>query len=130
MEFKDRLKKYREELGIDKKRDMANKLEISESFYNLLESGTRPVSKNVLNKLVVLSKKPEEYWRYGITDEKDFISKREDFKCLKDAIVQLTEIGLLKDEHLTTGVEEVLIAAMKADVTHLIKKMNLKKEQD
>lgn len=130
MEFNDRLKEYREKSGINLKKDMARKLEISESFYNLLESGTRPVSKNVLRRLVILSEKPEEYWLYGITDERERISKREDFKCLKDAINQLSNIGLLKatDKDFSPTVEEVLIAAMKADVTHLLEKRKLEED--
>lgn len=124
MEFCDRLKSYRKELGIDVKKDMAKLLNISESFYNMLENGKRPASKNVLLKLVSLSNKPEEYWLYGVTTEKEWIEKREDFKCLRDAVKQLTEIGLLKDEEeFTPAVKEVLDAAMKADISHLIKKI-------
>jgi transcriptional regulator with XRE-family HTH domain len=123
----DRLKKFKSELGMDNNKDMAILLKISESFYSMIESRKKPVSKNVLQRLVVLSRMPEEYWVYGITDEKERLEKREEFKCLKDAIEQLSAIGLLKstDEEFSASVEEVLIAAMKADVSHILEKRNV-----
>jgi transcriptional regulator with XRE-family HTH domain len=131
MEFCDRLKKYREELGIIKKRDMAAELGISESFYNLLESGNRPPSKNILRKLFLLSKMPEEYWRYGVSNEQDYLEKREDFKCLKDAIDQLSEIGLIGlDKEFSEGAKEVILAAAIADITHILEKRNAKPKEE
>ena len=128
----DRLRKYKKELGIESNKEMATLLKIGESFYSSIENGKKPVSKNVLQRLVVLSKMPEEYWKYGITDEKERIEKREDFKCLKDAIDQLSHIGLLKSngEEFSSSVEEVLIAAMKADVTHILDKQKLKNNKE
>lgn len=130
MTIVDRLKRFKSELDIGSNKEMATLLKIGESFYSSIESGKKPVSKNVLQRLVVLSKLPEEYWKYGITDEKERIEKREDFKCLKDAIEQLSNIGLLKsdDKKFSLSVEEVLIAAMKADVTHILEKQRLEKE--
>ncbi|WP_206671191.1 helix-turn-helix domain-containing protein [Clostridium estertheticum] len=126
----DRLKKFKSELGLENNKEMATLLKIGESFYSSIESGKKPVSKNVLQRLVVLSKLPEEYWKYGITDEVELIEKREEFKCLKDAIIQLSNIGLLKSDSkdFSSSVEEVLIAAMKADVTHILDKQKIKKE--
>jgi transcriptional regulator with XRE-family HTH domain len=125
MEFKDRLEKYRKEIGINKKRDMAKKLHLSESFYNLLESGKRPPSKKVLESIVALSGKPEVYWVYGIENEKEYLKNREEFKCLKDAITQLDKIGLLDiSKEFNEGVKEVILAAALADVTHIIEKKN------
>lgn len=128
MDIIDRLKKFKNELGMDNNKDMATLLKISESFYSMIENRKKPVSKNVLQRLVVLSKMSEEYWVYGITDEEERLEKREEFKCLKDAIDQLSAIGLLKatDEEFSAAVEEVLIAAMKADVSHILEKKNLK----
>ena len=125
----DRLKKFKTELGIENNKEMATLLKIGESFYSSIENGRKPVSKNVLQRLVVLSRLPEEYWKYGITDENVRIEKREEFKCLKDAIEQLSNIGLLKvtDEEFNSSVEEVLIAAMKADVIHILEKRKLEK---
>jgi|GEM_PF-1428654 len=127
MDIIDRLKKFKNELGMDNNKDMATLLKISESFYSMIENRKKPVSKNVLQRLVVLSRMPEEYWLYGITDEKERLEKREEFKCLKDAIDQLSAIGLLKatDEEFSASVEEVLIAAMKADVTHILEKRKM-----
>ena len=127
MEFHDRLKNYREDLGVHKKRDMAAKLEIGESFYNLLESGSRKPSENILRKLFLLSNRPEEYWLYGIDEGKEYIEARKEFKCLRDAIDQLQNIGLLKlGQGFSKGVEEVLWAATVADVTHILEKKQLK----
>lgn len=129
MEFKDRLKLYREELNIKTKTEMAEKIGIKRNLYSMLENGGRQPSKDVLEKLLILSNKPEEYWLYGITDEKEYIEKREEFKCLRDAIDQLSNIGLLKDtdEEFSSAVEEVLNAAMKADVIHILEKRKLQK---
>lgn len=127
MEFKERLKEYRQNLGIERKKDMAKLLNVSESFYNMIENGTRPVSKNVLSRLVVLSNKPEEYWVYGITDEKEYINKREEFKCLKDAVNQLDNIGLLSlEKDFSDTVKEVILAAAIADITHILEKKKQK----
>ena len=130
MEFNERLKEFREKRKIKTKREMAKKINISEQLYYMLENGTRDPSKDVLRKLFIFSKLPEEYWKYGITDEKERIEKREEFKCLKDAIEQLSNIGLLKntDKVFSSSVKEVLIAAMEADVSHLLEKQNLKKD--
>lgn len=123
----DRLRKFKNELGIESNKEMATLLKIGESFYSSIEGGKKPVSKNVLQRLVVLSKLPEEYWKYGITDETERIEKREEFKCLNDAIEQLTNIGLLKltDKEFSDSVQEVLNAAMKADVIHKLQKLKI-----
>ena len=136
MTIVDRLKLYKRELEIESQKEMATLLKISESFYSLIENGKKPVSKNVLRRLVILSGKPDEYWKYGITDEKEYLQKRGEFKSLKYAIDQLTSIGLLKDEdvdfngnaNFNDSVKEVLIAAMYSDVVHIIDKRKMLKE--
>ncbi|MBV1816906.1 helix-turn-helix domain-containing protein [Clostridium cochlearium] len=120
--FCERLFNYRMSLGIETKREMADKLEISEQLYNMLENGKRTPSQKVLDKLFLISNKPEEYWLYGIEDEKNYIEKREEYKMTKRAVDQLIELGMIKDENFTTAVEEVLIAALKADVKHILKR--------
>ncbi|MGN9161863.1 helix-turn-helix domain-containing protein [Clostridium sulfidigenes] len=67
--FEQRLKKYRESKGL-LKYEFAKKLDISESFYNMIENGRKNPSKNFLIKLVAESKKPEEFWLYGIEENK------------------------------------------------------------
>lgn len=126
MTIVDRLKKFKNELGIESNKEMATLLKIGESFYSSIESGKKPVSKNVLQRLVVLSKLPEEYWRYGITDETERIEKREEFKCLNDAFKQLSDIGLINvDKEFSAGVKEVILAAAIADYTHKLEKQKL-----
>ena len=122
MEFKDRLKKYRLELAIKTKIEMAGKLGVARTLYSMLEGGTREPSKDVLEKLVLQSDRPEEYWLYGVS-KNEYIEKREEFKCMKDAIKQLKEIGLLGVEKgYSDAVKEVLLAAALADTTHILEK--------
>lgn len=69
--FTDRLNEFRTELELNK-RQMSRKLNIKDAYYNMIESGKRPPSKKVLNALVALSGKPEEYWVYGIEYDTTF----------------------------------------------------------
>lgn len=57
--FKERLEKYSHELHFNKT-EIAHKLEVSDSFYSLIELGKRKPSKNFMKKLVSISKIPEE----------------------------------------------------------------------
>ena len=128
MEFKDRLLNYRQSVG-DNKRDFAKKIELSESYYNLIESGKREPSKSVLAKLVLISNKPEEYWVYGVNDEQ-YIEAREEFKCTKKAIEQLIELGILKDSNQlfteiksdNKTIDDLVLTALRADIHHMIDK--------
>lgn len=133
--FTDRLAEYRTELELNK-RQMSRKLNIKDAYYNMIESGKRPPSKKVLNALVALSGKPEEYWVYGI-DDTTYINTREDFKCTKIAIDQLLNLNLdiknlfkeSKNEDIIIkkgSIEELIIAALKADLEHLYLKKNQK----
>lgn len=63
--FNNRLYEYRKITGL-KKKELAKKLGISESYYNLIENNKRTPSKTFLKKLVELTNKYEEYWLYGI----------------------------------------------------------------
>ena len=50
-------------------KEMAYKLEVSEGYYRLIESGKRNPSRNFMEKLISISQIPEEYWLYGISME-------------------------------------------------------------
>ena len=65
IEFKERLKKYRESLNLNK-RDFSRKLDVNENSYYMIEAGTRGPSKKFLENLVLYSRKPEEFWLYGV----------------------------------------------------------------
>lgn len=125
--FKDRLKKYREELGIKTKREMSKKIGISEQLYYMLENGSRKPSDDTLQKLFLISGKPEEYWLYGVTPD-EYIDKREDFKCSKDMAINYFELGILDEksiddlENLDDAAKKVLWLALKADFKHLYEK--------
>lgn len=136
--FTDRLAEYRTELELNK-RQMSRKLNIKDAYYNMIESGKRPPSKKVLNALVALSGKPEEYWVYGIEYDTTYINTREDFKCTKIAIDQLLNLNLdiknlfkeSKNEDIIIkkgSIEELIIAALKADLEHLYLKKNQKEQ--
>lgn len=127
--FKDRLKSFRESLKISK-RDFATKLEITESYYNIIENGKRKPSKTFLYKLVAFSKLPEEYWLYGIST-KDYKNTRSKTKDIQIAIEQILKLGLIKDFNLlfedgspNTTAEELLKAAIKADLSYFFEKSN------
>lgn len=125
-DFSKRLLDYRLSLGIETKREMSEKLEISEQLYNMLENGKRPPSQKVLDKLFMISNKPEEYWLYGVESESDFLEKRDEFKMVKRAVYQLIELNMIDSENFSSAVEQVLIAALKADVKHIL---TLKKQR-
>lgn len=130
MEFKDRLKEFRESLGIKTKQDMADKLNITRSLYSMLENGSRKPSQNVLDILFELSNNPEEYWLYGITKENDYLDKRQEFKCLKRSYSELKALGLLNDlNNLNETEKHILLLALTADLKHLEKKSEHKKDE-
>lgn len=132
--FSERLKQYREELNIKTKREMAKKIGISEQLYYMLESGSREKPSNdVLNKLFLISGKPEEYWLYGVTAD-EYVDKREDFKCSKDMALNYFELGILDEksinnlEGLDDAAKKVLLVALQADLTHLYEKYKSNKK--
>lgn len=124
MNFSERLAKYRKSLDLQKK-EFAAKLEISESYYNMIENGKRNPPKNFLTKLVALTEKPEEYWLYGI-DERDYIDKRDITKATKLAIENIIDMNLIKNFKTLFNennkenkiAEDLLIAALKADLSY------------
>lgn len=127
MDIIDRLKKLKNELGMETKKDMATLLKVSESFYSMMESGKKPISKNVLMRLIVLSRLPEEYWLFGITDKNEYLQKREEFKGLKDVVELLGNLGLLDiEKEFSDGVKETILAAAIADITHIMEKKKQK----
>lgn len=125
MDFKDRLANYRKSLNITK-REMADVLHISESYYNLVENGKREPSKNFLFSLVADSGKPEEYWLYGISDE-EYRKTRDIAKSTRISLEQIAELKLLdtldslfKDYEPKNVAETLLIAAIKSDLSYII----------
>ncbi|MZK51145.1 helix-turn-helix domain-containing protein [Clostridium beijerinckii] len=126
--FSDRLEKYRSGLYL-KRKEMADKLQVSESYYSLIESGKRSPSKNFIEKLVVVSELPEEYWIYGINQE-DYINTRDEFKSLKKALDTILDLGYFNnvneifDENNDPkdSLGRLLISALKADMNCMIKK--------
>lgn len=126
--FNERLEKYRNELHFNKT-EMAHKLEVSDSYYSLIESGKRKPSKNFIEKLVSLSKMPEEYWLYGISKE-DYLSARYDFKVLRKTLDTILELSTIENaneifDHNNNpkdSLGRLLVAALKADIKCMIEK--------
>lgn len=131
--FNERLKNYRESKSLSK-REFALLLDVSESYYNMIENGKRNPSKSFIEKLVCESNMPEEHWIYGI-EKNEYITVREDLKCVRKAVEQIVDLDLVKDvDKLFNGkypegtLEELLIVALKADIEYLLEKRKVNKE--
>lgn len=122
-EFKDRLRSYRDSLNIDTQTKMAKELNITRQLYSNLESGYKTPSDRVIDILVKHSGLPAEYWTYGV-DPKNYIDERKEFKCLYTVIERLkdTDYLNLNNGDWSNEVKEMLISALKADITHLLLK--------
>lgn len=126
--FNERLENFRNKLHLRKK-EMADKLEVSESYYSLIESGKRNPSKNFIEKLVLISELPEEYWIYGIKKE-DYVNTRDDFKSLKKAFDTIFDLSSIKnvdeifdqDNIPKDSLGKLLISALKADMQYMLEK--------
>jgi transcriptional regulator with XRE-family HTH domain len=120
MEFNDRLKKYREDLNIDTKREMANKLGVSEQLYSMVEKGTRKPSEDFIRKLVVDSNLFEEYWLYGVVKDDEILNSRNNFKSIENTVMELLNEGYIKDINFGEDIENALMLAIKTDIQHLL----------
>lgn len=126
--FNERLKQYRNKLHL-KMNEMAAKLQVSESYYSLLESGKRSASKAIVEKLVVISELPEEYWIYGINKE-EYVNTRNEFKSLKkalDSIFETNTISNVRDvfdeDHIPKDLlGKLLVAALESDISYMLDK--------
>ena len=126
--FIERLEKYRNELHL-KKVEMADKLQVSESYYSLIENDKRKPSKHLIEKLASISELPEEYWMYGI-NKKDYLDASQNFKNLRKTLNTIFEIGSIEsfnevfDENNNPkdSLGRLIIAALKADINFMIDK--------
>lgn len=137
--FNTRLEEYRESLGL-KKRELADKLEVSESYYNMIENGKRNPSKSFIIKLVNNSGKPEEFWIYGITED-NYVNSRDDLKSTYEAVKLLIKNKVFCNESevnlklfKTINFEEIelvdkmILTALKTDIEYLIRKEKEKQQ--
>lgn len=118
--FNDRLKKFREELKINTKREMSAKLGVSEQLYAMVERGDRKPSNDFIRKLVILSNLPEEYWVYGVEKDLDIVNVRKNFKAIEDTILELIEEGYIKDINFSKEIEDIIVTAAKTDIQHIL----------
>lgn len=126
--FNERLKEYRNKLHL-KMNEMADKLQVSDSYYSLIESGKRSPSKAIIEKLVLISELPEEYWIYGINNE-EYVNTRDEFKSLKkalDSIFETNTISNVRDvfdeNHIPKDLlGKLLVAALESDMSYMLEK--------
>ncbi|MFT8352166.1 helix-turn-helix domain-containing protein [Clostridium saccharoperbutylacetonicum] len=118
--FNDRLLKYRSELNINTKREMAARLGVSEQLYAMVERGDRKPSDDFIRKLVIYSSLPEEYWLYGIEKDEDIINVRKNFKSIENTVLELIEEGYIKDINFNKEIEDILLTAIKTDIQHIL----------
>lgn len=124
--FINRLRDYRNELHL-KMNEMATKLDVSESYYSLIENGKRSPSKNLIEKLVSISNLPEEYWFYGISKD-DYANTRSEFKSLKKALGTVLELNTISDvndifdeyNNPRDSLGKLFIAALKSDISYIL----------
>ena len=124
--FNKRLEEYRNKLHLNK-RQMAGRLELSESYYSLIESGSRTPSNTVINKLVALSGLSEEYWICGVNKE-ECINSKDDFENLRKILDIIFELNVVKnpDEIFNESnipidsLGKLLIGALRKDMNVMI----------
>lgn len=126
--FNERLKEYRKKLHLQMN-EMAAKLQVSDSYYNLIENGKRSPSKTIIEKLVLISELPEEYWIYGINKE-EYVDTRYEFKSLKKALDSVFETNTISsvndvfdENHMPKDLlGKLLIAALESDISYMLEK--------
>lgn len=118
--FNNRLLKYREELNVNTKREMAARLGVSEQLYAMVERGDRKPSEDFIRKLVIYSNLPEEYWLYGVEKDEDIINIRKKFKSIENTTLELIEEGYIKDINFDKEIEDILLTAIKTDIQHIL----------
>lgn len=121
MNFNERLKEYRGKLGYKTKQEMADALGMKVSLYTKLENGDRKPSENVLKTIVEFSNLPEVWWLYGVVNN-DYLENREVLSSTKECLEMLIKIGVITDTELNNDIKEVVFAAIKADIKHLLEK--------
>lgn len=130
--FIDRLITLRKSKNFKTKTQFAEWLGVPRNTYSMIESGYRPPTKQCLERLLIKTGLPEEYWLHGVETTDEFVSVREEFKmCRKSiddiiALDLLNEDGLPKNEESERLIATISYAAFKADMAHIV----LKKKRD
>lgn len=105
---------------------MAIKLDISESYYSLLEKGIRTPSKTILKNITQLTELPEEYWLYGINSNES--KNRSSFQSLNKAVTLIKDLNLPisscdlfneENEPIDT-LAQLLINALRSDIDYIL----------
>lgn len=129
--FRDRLIEFRQSTDFKTKTAFAEWLGVPRNSYSMIESGYRPPNQKFLDSLFLKSGKPEEYWLYGVADDKSYSAARDDFKMLRKAIDDVVNLGLMDLEGNYTSSQNKQIGktlidtALNADMLHIL----LKKRQ-
>lgn len=131
MNFTDRLKKFRNEKGLNQT-ELGELIGVKKSYYSQIENDKKSPSRNFMNSLVAISGLPEEYWLYGV-EEKDYVNNRIEYKCIQRAFEQILDLNIIDDVNKLRiqvpegSIEELIVSAIKADLEHLINKKKEKK---
>lgn len=123
--FSIRLKNYRIKNSL-KSKEMAIKLDISESYYSLLEKGIRTPSKTILKNITQLTELPEEYWLYGINSNESknissFQSLNKAVTLIKDLNLPISSCDLFNEENEPIDtLAQLLINALRSDIDYIL----------
>jgi len=118
--FNERLEQYRMSLNINTKKEMAEKIGVSEQLYAMVERGDRKPSDDFIRKLVIFSRKPEEYWLYGVEKDSDILNARKNFKAIENTVMELINDGYIEDVNFDENIEKALLLALKTDIQHIL----------
>ena len=117
MNFTDRLKKFRNEKGLNQT-ELGELIGVKKSYYSQIENDKKSPSRNFMNSLVAISGLPEEYWLYGVEEK--------DFEQILDLNI-IDDVNKLRIQVPEGSIEELIVSAIKADLEHLINKKKEKK---
>jgi len=115
MKLAQKLKQFREEKDITQE-ELAKRIGVSTSAIADAERGKRPLSKNTAMKLSEYSKMTVDYW---VNEQVEYYDVREDFKMIRETIIQLKEKGHISNGECDQMARQMLMKAIEIDVKFL-----------
>lgn len=126
--LKHRLEAYIESKNFNNKADFARWIGIDPNILYFVLTGRRPASRNFVDKLVMATGKPEEYWFYGVTDNTTFLDTREECKNTRRVVDDLLDLGLIDEDGVYTSdknqdqAKQLIYLAAYSDIIHMLEK--------
>lgn len=108
-------------------------LGISRQSLSMIMNGQRPPTQKLLDILFLKTNKPEEYWLFGVDNDKEYSDARKEFKMLNKAFNDVLELELMTlDGEYTSAANEKLAQslfdmALKSDLAHILLKKRQRK---